>query len=131
MTAQRKILIIDDEPDIREVAKLSLKITKHWDIVSAGSGDEGVRIALEERPDAILLDVLMPIMNGLATLKSLKSYPETQVIPVILLTATVKKAIQEDFFYLGAQGILIKPFDPGLLGEQIESILGWTNLNMV
>lgn len=127
MTTKRKILIIDDEPDIREIAKISLKITKQWEILSAASGEEGVEIALAEQPDAILLDVLMPGMNGLATLKELKNYPAAETIPVILLTATVKKAMQEEFFHLGAHGILVKPFDPGILGEQIASTLGWTD----
>ncbi|MGD1905164.1 MAG: response regulator [Leptolyngbyaceae cyanobacterium] len=125
---QRQILIIDDEPDIREIAKLSLQLTKKWDVLTAASGADGIALATQEQPDAILLDLLMPEMDGLATLKQLNSNPRTQQIPVVLLTATVKLAIQDDYVQLGAKGTLIKPFDPGILGDQIEQVLGWVAL---
>ncbi|MBE7383440.1 MAG: response regulator [Leptolyngbya sp. SIO1E4] len=127
----RCILIIDDEPDIREIAKLSLNITKQWAVLTAASGTEGFTIAANQNPDAILLDVVMPIVDGLDTLKNLKLHPQTQHIPVILLTATAKLAMQSDYVQWGAQGILIKPFDPGILGEQIETALGWSSLKSV
>lgn len=123
--SSKVILIIDDEPDIREIAKISLSITKHWDVLTAASGHEGVAVASSQYPDAILLDVVMPQIDGLATLKLLKQSPRTQHIPVILLTATAKLAIQAEYIDWGAQGILIKPFDPGTFGEQIELALGW------
>jgi CheY-like chemotaxis protein len=121
----RRILVIDDEADIREIASMSLKITKHWDILTAATGNEGLAIAATEQPDAILLDVIMPEVDGLTTLKALNTNPETQHIPVLLLTATVKAATRQQYAALGAKAVLLKPFDPGTLGNQIEEVLSW------
>ncbi|MGF1520913.1 MAG: response regulator [Leptolyngbyaceae cyanobacterium] len=121
----KRILVIDDEPDIREITKISLQITKHWEVLTAVSGLEGVEIAASQAIDAILLDVIMPNFDGLATLKALKTHSAAQNIPVLLLTATAKLALQTEYLAWGAQGILLKPFDPGTLGEQIETMLGW------
>lgn len=122
----RRILVIDDEADIREIAKMSLKITKHWEVLTAASGQEGVDIAAVEQPDAILLDLMMPKVDGLATLKFLNQNVATQHIPVLLLTATLKPATPQSYVELGAKGILAKPFDPGKLGDQISVALGWS-----
>lgn len=121
----KRILVIDDEADIREIARMSLKITKHWDVLTAASGDEGVAIATTEQPDAILLDVIMPEMDGLTTLQNLNANAATQHIPVLLLTATVKAATRQQYATLGAKAVLLKPFDPGSLGNQIEQVLNW------
>ncbi len=121
----RCILVIDDEADIREIAKASLQITKNWHVLTAASGTEGLSIAQTQQPDAILLDVMMPEVDGLKTLQLLKNDPTTQQIPVILLTATVKVATQREYAQLGARAVLIKPFDPGILATQIESALEW------
>lgn len=121
----KRILVIDDEADIREIARMSLKITKQWDVLTAASGDEGVAIAATEQPDAILLDVIMPEPDGLATLHALSSNTATQHIPVLLLTATVKAATRQEYAELGAKAVLLKPFDPGVLGNQIEQVLHW------
>jgi CheY-like chemotaxis protein len=121
----KQILVIDDEADICEIAKVSLQITKQWQVLTASSGMEGVAIAAAKQPDAILLDVVMPEVNGLMTLKTLKANPATSLIPVIMLTATVNIATQQRYAQLGAQAILTKPFDPGLLGNQIAVALGW------
>ncbi|MGB3139097.1 MAG: response regulator [Nodosilinea sp.] len=124
MTA-RHILIIDDEADVREIAKVSLEITRRWHVITAASGEEGVRMALTHHPDAILLDVCMPSVDGLDTLKQLNKNTDTCQIPVILLTAAPGSATQQTFAEVEALAVLTKPFDPGLLGGQIESILGW------
>lgn len=121
----RRILIIDDEADIRVIAKASLQITRNWDVIVAASGEEGMILAHAKQPDAILLDVMMLGMNGLDTLQALKSNPVTQPIAVILLTATVKVATQQQYAQLGAKAVIIKPFDPGRLAEQIETALEW------
>lgn len=125
----KRILVIDDEADIREIARMSLQITKHWDVLTAASGTEGVAIATAEQPDAILLDVIMPDVDGLTTLKALNTNLATQHIPVLLLTATVKIATQQQCAELGARAILLKPFDPGILGNQIEMLLNWQEHN--
>lgn len=121
----KRILVIDDEADIREIASMSLRITKQWDVITAASGKEGVAIAATEQPDAILLDVIMPEVDGLATLKALSKNLATQHIPVLLLTATARAATQQQYAELGAKAVLLKPFDPALLGTQIETLLNW------
>ena len=121
----KRILIIDDEADVREIAKASLGITRQWEVTTAASGEEGVKLASTYRPDAILLDVVMPKTDGLATLQQLSKNTDTRHIPVILLTATLRLATQQTFVAAGARAVLVKPFDPGLLGGQIEAVLGW------
>lgn len=121
----KRILIIDDEADVREIAKVSLEITKQWQVTTAASGDEGLALASSCHPDAILLDVVMPQVDGLATLIKLRENMDTCHIPVILLTATMRLATQPAYAAAGAKAILVKPFDPGLLGGQIEAALGW------
>lgn len=121
----RKILIIDDEDDIREVAALSLESVAGWDVVMANSGAQGVARAAEHRPDAILLDVMMPGMDGPATVRELRSNPTTAHIPVLLLTAKVQGTDQRRFADLGVEAVLFKPFDPMTLSTQIASALGW------
>lgn len=121
----KNILIIDDESDIREIAKLSLSITNQWHVLTASSGKEGATLATQNRVDAILLDLIMPTLGGLDTLKLLKKNSQTADIPVILLTATARLAMKPEYAEWGVAGILIKPFDPGDLGDQIKEILNW------
>ena len=121
-----KILIIDDEDDIREVAALSLQTVAGWDVIMASSGAQGVARASEQHPDAILLDVMMPGMDGPTTFRELRKNPATAGIPVLLLTAKVQGSDQRRFADLGVQAILFKPFDPLTLSSQISSALGWS-----
>jgi len=121
----RRILIIDDEDDIRQVAALSLETVAGWDIIVASTGAQGIQRALENLPDAILLDVMMPGMDGPTTFRELQKNPVTAKIPVILLTAKVQSADQRRFADLGVRAVLTKPFDPLTLSSQIERILGW------
>lgn len=121
----RRILIIDDEEDIRQVAALSLETVAGWDVKMASSGAEGIARATEEQPDAILLDVMMPAMDGPTTFKELQRGEQTAGIPVVLLTAKVQGSDQRRFAGLGVAGILFKPFDPLTLARQISDVLGW------
>ncbi len=121
----RKILIIDDEDDIREVAALSLESVAGWDVLTANNGSAGVERARTEKPDAILLDVMMPGMDGPTTFRELQKSSATAAIPVILLTAKVQSADQRRFADLGVRAVLTKPFDPLTLASQMEKILGW------
>lgn len=124
MTAKR-ILVIDDEEDIREVAQLSLEMVGGWEVLTAGSGSEGIDKADIEQPDAILLDVMMPDMDGPATFAQMQRRSGTQHIPVILLTAKVQATDQRRFAELGVAGIIAKPFDPMNLANQVAKVLGW------
>jgi CheY-like chemotaxis protein len=121
----RKILIIDDEDDIREVAALSLESVAGWEVVTANSGAQGLARALEHQPDAILLDVMMPGMDGPTTFRELSKNPATAKIPVLLLTAKVQSSDQRRFADLGVKSVLFKPFDPMTLADQISDVLGW------
>ena len=92
-----KVLIIDDEDDIREVAALSLESVAGWEVFTANSGSQGLARAVEHQPDAILLDVMMPGMDGPTTFRELRKNPATAKIPVLLLTAKVQSSDQRRF----------------------------------
>jgi two-component system alkaline phosphatase synthesis response regulator PhoP len=121
--ANRRVLLIDDEADIREVAQLSLEMVGRWDVTTAASGAEGVARAEVDQPDAIILDVMMPDMDGHATFRHLQANPSTRHIPVILLTAKAPAAT--DRLVNEVVAVLSKPFDPLRLPGQIASALGW------
>jgi CheY-like chemotaxis protein len=120
-----RILIIDDEDDIREVAALSLETVAGWDVAVANSGAQGLVRAIEFKPEAILLDVMMPEMDGPSTFRELRKNPATARIPVVLLTAKVQPSDQRTFADLGVEAVLFKPFDPMTLATQIAEVLGW------
>ena len=121
-----RILIIDDEEDIREVAALSLETVAGWQVITANSGAQGLARAIEHQPDAILLDVMMPGMDGPTTFRELRNHPRTRRIPVLLLTAKVQASDQRRFADLGVEAVLFKPFDPLTLSDQISGVLGWS-----
>jgi CheY-like chemotaxis protein len=118
-----KVLIIDDEDDIRRIACLSLSRVGKMEVVDASGGPEGVRKAASERPDAILLDVMMPGLDGPATLSALRSNPATAEIPVVFLTAKAMASEIERLLGLGARGVLTKPFDPMSLPQELKTCL--------
>ncbi|HAG84083.1 MAG TPA: two-component system response regulator [Cyanobacteria bacterium UBA12227] len=119
------ILLIDDEEDIREVAQLSLEMEAGWDVLTANSGSEGIAKAKTQQPDAILLDVMMPDMDGFTTFQHLQADLVSRSIPVILLTAKVQPADQRKFQAIGVAGWITKPFDPISLAHQVADTLGW------
>lgn len=123
----RRILIIDDEDDIREVAALSLEATAGWEVLTANSGPAGIRAAItsQPQPDAILMDVMMPGMDGPSTFRTMQQDPAVSHIPVLLLTAKVQGVDQRRFAGLGVAAVLFKPFDPLSLASQISQALGW------
>jgi CheY-like chemotaxis protein len=120
-----RILIVDDEDDIREVAALSLETVAGWEVYTASNGQQGLARATELKPDAVLLDVMMPGMDGPATVRELRKNPVTARIPVLLLTAKVQANDQRRFSDLGVQAVLFKPFDPLTLSDEIARVLGW------
>jgi CheY-like chemotaxis protein len=120
------ILVVDDEDDIREVAATSLEIVGGWRVSSAASGAEAIASALAERPDAILLDVMMPGVDGPATFERLQADARTRQIPVILLTAKAHTSDRRRLEQIGVAGLLTKPFDPMTLSDQVTAILAAT-----
>lgn len=121
----RRILIVDDEDDIRAVAQMSLELMGPYEVLTASSGREGVVSARAHQPDAILLDVMMPDLDGPATLAELRTDPATRDIPVLFLTAQTRTAEHERLANLGPDGILSKPFDPLQLAAQVAAALRW------
>jgi diguanylate cyclase (GGDEF)-like protein len=117
-----KVLIIDDDSDTRELVQMSLALAR-METVTATSGAEGVAKAARDRPDAILLDVMMPFMDGPATLRALRADPRTADIPVLFLTASAMIAEVERLESLDVVGILAKPFDPATLGGRVRTAL--------
>ena len=120
-----RILIIDDEDDIREVAAMSLETVAGWEVMVANSGAQGLIRAATYKPDAILLDVMMPGMDGPTTFRELQKNPVTAKIPVLFLTAKVQATDRRRFADLGIHAVLVKPFDPLTLSTQIAKVLGW------
>jgi CheY-like chemotaxis protein len=119
-----RVLVIDDEEDIQEVLQTSLEILAGWQVSKARSGAEGLRKAAVEQPDAILLDIMMPGMDGPTTFRRLQATSITRQIPIILLTARVRQD-DDRIAALGVSGFIAKPFDPLTIAHRIADILGW------
>jgi CheY-like chemotaxis protein len=122
----KKILVIEDEDGLREITQFSLEAAAGWDVLTAASGSEGLIIAEAEQPDAILLDVMMPDMDGTETFRRLQYNPVTQTIPTIFLTAKARGNEQQALIDLGISGLITKPIKPQALVEQIREILNWS-----
>jgi CheY-like chemotaxis protein len=125
MVAVRRVLVVDYDDAIREVAEVALGIVGGWDVVAASSGAECVRRAGEVAPEAILLDVMMPGMDGPTTVERLREDPATATIPVILLTAQVQPSELRAWERLDLAGVIAKPFDPMTLASKVAALLGW------
>lgn len=123
----RRVLIIDDDDGVREAARMSLEVLGGHNVLTAACGEDGLARALTERPDAILLDVRMPGMDGPATFACLQADVRTRAIPVILFTSTVGPADLERYARLGVRAVLSKPFDRAKLAGQVAAILGWAH----
>ena len=124
MTAKR-ILVVDNEQYIQEVAQICLETVAGWQVFTASSGSECLTKAAAEQPDAILLDVMMPDMDGLTTFQKLQQDATTQNIPVILLTAKIQSADRRRYAELGIKAAIAKPFEPLQLAAQVADALGW------
>jgi len=120
------ILVIDDEPNLCLVIQACLETMGNWQVITAESGKKGLQLAQTEHPDAILLDVMMPDMDGLTLFKELQKSPTTQEIPVILLTAKVFNNDITQFNQLGIAGVIAKPFDPMTLTKEVTKVLNWS-----
>ncbi len=125
MQPPKRILIVDDEESIQKVVSLSLKLEARWESITASSGKEGIRQAEVHSPDAILLDVMMPELDGISTFEALGNNPKTKSIPVILLTAKTRTAEKRLFQNIGVAGVILKPFNPLALASEIAKLLDW------
>ncbi|MFI3185677.1 MAG: response regulator [Methylococcaceae bacterium] len=117
-----RILYVEDEPDIQAVAKLALEMVGGYQVLICSSGQEALDKVGGFAPDLILLDVMMPGMDGLTTLQNLRTYPATSAIPVIFLTAKVQPTEVAQYQALGALNVIAKPFDPMTLSAQVLKI---------
>ena len=117
----KRVLVVDDSPLIREVAKLALG-GAGWETVTAESGEEALTKAAERPPDAILLDMVMPGMDGPAVLAALREEPKTARIPVLFVTASADTGAAR---HGGADGVIAKPFEAAELPGQVAEALGW------
>lgn len=123
----KKVLVVDDEADIRAIIKGCLEDIAEWEVLIAASGEEGIQLAVNEQPDGILMDVSMPEMSGLEALRQLQADSGTRMIPVVLLTAKVLSEEQEVFTTLAIAGVIVKPFDPMALVDQVTEVFGWNS----
>ena len=123
--AARRLLVVDDSPLMLSAALLGLRRVPDWDVATAPSGRAGVEIAATYRPDAILLDVVMPELDGPGTLRALREQPSTHDTPVVFLTAD--HGDPDHLIDLGAAGVIAKPFQPAGLAEQVSEVLGWSS----
>lgn len=118
-----KVLLIDDDDDIRRIASLVMERVAGMEVSQANNGTDGLQKAAAEKPDVILLDVMMPGMDGPDTLAALRANPATADIPVIFLTAKVMASEIERLKKLGTDGVLIKPFDALTLATHVRALL--------
>lgn len=125
----KSILIIDDESDVKDIAQMGLEMTADWNVITASTGKEGLELAQDRLPEAILLDLMMPEWDGKETLKRLKANQNTATIPVILMTAKTQSAIAPELTELDLAGVITKPFRPLELSAQITEILDRASVN--
>lgn len=118
-----RVLLVDDDPDIRKIGALSLVAVGGFQVEVAESGAEAIAKGAEQAPDLILLDIMMPGMDGVATLAELRKLPGLAGTPVVFFTARVQRAEVEELVALGAMGVIGKPFDPMTLASQVRALL--------
>jgi len=127
MSTLQRILCVEDEPDIQAIAKLALEMVGGFTVKVCSSGEEALREAPAFEPDLILLDVMMPGMDGPATLMALRNQPSLATVPVVFMTAKVQPAEIAHYKSLGARDVIAKPFDPMTLATQVKTI--WETRN--
>jgi CheY-like chemotaxis protein len=125
ISVPKRVLVIDDETHVREIIQTCLEAFAGWSVISAESAEVGLIIVNADPPDAIVLDVMMPKMSGLDLVQALQANPNTQSIPVVLLTARADLLEPDRLGRLAVSGGITKPFDATTLHQQIAQILGW------
>ena len=122
MPALSRILYVDDDPDLRAIAEISLRDLGGFAVALCGGGEEALQVAPKFAPQIILLDVMMPGMDGIETFKRLRMLPQMQDVPIVFASAKVQSHEVLAYQALGAAGVIPKPFDPLMLGEQARRI---------
>jgi two-component system, OmpR family, response regulator len=119
----RSVLLIDDDPDIQRIAEFSLAAVGGWKVYLAGSGEAGLAAARAHQPDVVLLDVMMPGLDGPGVLARIQGDPALAGLPVIFMTAKAQRSEVQAYLALGATGVITKPFDPMLLASQVLALV--------
>lgn len=122
MSELNRVLFVEDDLDIQAIAKVALELVGGFVVMTCSTGEKALREAEGFAPDMILLDVMMPGMDGPAILKSLRELPALAATPAVFVTAKVQPTEVTHFYSLGALGVIPKPFDPMFLGEQLRTI---------
>jgi len=122
---RKKVVIVDDENDIREILRNALELTKDWIVLEAANGEAGLELVRQEMPDVVLLDVMMPRMDGREVFRVLRQDVKTSEIPVIFITASLQKQDVRALEAMGPLAVLAKPFDPLEIADKISELLGW------
>ena len=124
----KQILVLEDEPDIRKIIAISLENIGGFTVEICDSGQAALIILSQQKPDLIILDVMMPVMDGPSFLKQIRQLPDLKDIPVIFMTAKVQSHEIEEYFAMGVIGVISKPFDPVALPDQIREL--WLSTEM-
>ncbi|GAB6984247.1 response regulator [Nocardioides pyridinolyticus] len=124
------VLIVDDDDSVREVTKMALELVAKWHVLAANGGAAAVDLAREHQPDAVLLDLMMPVMDGRATFQALRADERTRDIPVILLTAKLQVGENQAWDDMAVVGVISKPFSPMTLGNEVAAMLGWDDVGV-
>jgi len=119
----RKVLLVDDDPSIRQIGSLALRNIGKWQVILAATGEEAVGLVIREQPDLVLLDVMMPGMDGLTTLRHIRENAKNPELPILFMTAQDGKAELQALLALGARGVITKPFAPLELPRQIRRLI--------
>ncbi|MCY7401263.1 MAG: response regulator [Nocardioides sp.] len=122
----RTVLVVDDDDDIRDLTRLCLEIFARWTVITAPDGPSALEAARSQQPDAVLLDMMMPGMDGLTTLGHLRADESTRDIPVILFTAKAQVGDRQPWHGQPISGVIAKPFEAKALATTVSSLLGWT-----
>ncbi|NPC99060.1 response regulator [Nocardioides sp. zg-DK7169] len=120
------VLVVDDDDSIREITRIALEVVGGWQVTIASGGREALDLAEERDFDAVLLDVMMPEMDGPTTFAHLRERPATRDLPVVLLTAKVQTGDHQVWDRLDVAGVISKPFDPMTLAGDVAAMLGWS-----
>lgn len=118
----KKIMLVEDDPDIQLITRLSLEVGGGYEVLVCASGADAVQSAAAYLPDMVLLDVMMPGMDGLATMDALRELPALAATPMVFFTANTQDQVRQDLLRRGALGVIVKPIEPNALVEQIRTL---------